>query len=592
MLVAGDGADRVSDLIRLAPGLKLDADYVAGGTFALLGKKGAGKSFTTRVLAEEFWAAGVQFVLIDPMGANWGLRSSADGKGEGLPIPIFGGEHADAPLERTAGKLMADLIVQDRLSMILDLSEFGSHAAERQFVLDLLEHVYRTNKELVHILLDEADLYAPQKPAPGDQAVKGVVDNVVRRGRNRAIAITLITQRSAVIDKDVLTQVDGVVLLRLTGPQDRDAAMRWVEDHGEAEQKALVRASLPELANGEAWVWIPELRVFERVQIRMSRTFDSSPTRTRKGRGPAPKGYADVDLSTIGEKIAATLERAKQEDPAELRKQMARLRKELAQRPTEKEVETVTETVEVPVLANGAVDRLEQATGAIAQAAQRVVDAVSGIHTELAQIARAPHLVPASHPRQAPARKPARTSATPAPAAAPREPTGDLTGPQQRVLDALAWLDAVGFPQPTKIQIGFIAGYRVGKKVGGTFGNILGELRSSGLIEYPTPGTAALSAEGATLAQAPDIERSTAGLQQAVYSRLDGPERRVLEVLVAAYPDALHKQEVGASAGYAVGEKVGGTFGNILGRLRSLGLVDYPQAGYAAATSVLFLERV
>lgn len=95
----------------IAPGLKLDADYVGGGTFALLGKKGAGKSFTTRVLAEEFWDHQVPFALIDPMGANWGLRSSADGKSEGIPVPIFGGEHGDAPLERTAGAVMADLLI-------------------------------------------------------------------------------------------------------------------------------------------------------------------------------------------------------------------------------------------------------------------------------------------------------------------------------------------------------------------------------------------------------------------------------------------------------------------------------------------------
>ena len=32
--------------LRIAPGLTLDADYVGGGTFGLLAKKGAGKTYT------------------------------------------------------------------------------------------------------------------------------------------------------------------------------------------------------------------------------------------------------------------------------------------------------------------------------------------------------------------------------------------------------------------------------------------------------------------------------------------------------------------------------------------------------------------
>lgn len=63
-----------------------------------------------------------------------------------------------------------------------------------------------------------------------------------------------------------------------------------------------------------------------------------------------------------------------------------------------------------------------------------------------------------------------------------------------------------------------------------------------------------------------------------------------LEALIEVYPDALSKQEVGERAGYNVGPKVGGTFGNILGKLRSLGLIDYPRQGEAVALPLLFLE--
>jgi hypothetical protein len=84
-------------------------------------------------------------------------------------------------------------------------------------------------------------------------------------------------------------------------------------------------------------------------------------------------------------------------------------------------------------------------------------------------------------------------------------------------------------------------------------------------------------------------ELTTAGLQLAVFARLSEPERRVLREIVEVYPDSIRKQDAGAGAGYSVGDKVGGTFGNILGRLRSLGLIDYPSPGAVVACDVLFL---
>jgi hypothetical protein len=138
--------------------------------------------------------------------------------------------------------------------------------------------------------------------------------------------------------------------------------------------------------------------------------------------------------------------------------------------------------------------------------------------------------------------------------------------------------------------VGFLAGYRVGKNVGGTFGNVLGQLRSMGLIDYPSPGSASLTDLGRAAARSPERSLTTDALQAAILARLDGPEGRVLRVLIDSYPDALSKAECGARAGYTVGDNVGGTFGNILGRLRSLGLADYPAPGRVVATPILFLR--
>ena len=92
------------------------------------------------------------------------------------------------------------------------------------------------------------------------------------------------------------------------------------------------------------------------------------------------------------------------------------------------------------------------------------------------------------------------------------------------------------------------------------------------------------------MARGPTHEPTTEVLQRAIRERLEAPEWRVLSALIDAYPAALPKQEAGERSGYRVGPDVGGTFGNILGRLRSLGLIDYRRPGGVVALPVLFLE--
>jgi uncharacterized protein len=87
-------------------------------TFSILAKRGAGKTYTAAVMVEEMLKAGLQVVVVDPVGVWWGLRSSADGQHAGLPMVIMGGEHGDVPLEVGVGESIADVVV-----VSLDCSE-------------------------------------------------------------------------------------------------------------------------------------------------------------------------------------------------------------------------------------------------------------------------------------------------------------------------------------------------------------------------------------------------------------------------------------------------------------------------------------
>ncbi len=97
-------------------------------------------------------------------------------------------------------------------------------------------------------------------------------ENIVRRGRNRGLGITLITQRSASLSKMVLTQVQTLIAMRTTGPQDISAIREWVKYHQQSEE---ILASLASLKDGEAWVWSPQfLSKTVRVHFRRRETFD------------------------------------------------------------------------------------------------------------------------------------------------------------------------------------------------------------------------------------------------------------------------------------------------------------------------------
>src|SRR3954451_22950311 len=108
--------------LQIAPGLTFPVDAVTEN-FAILAVKRDGKSNAAVVMAEEMYDAGVPWVAIDPKGDWWGVRAAGDGQAPGLSVLVFGGLHGDVPLEPTAGRLVADLVAEERVTCVLDVSE-------------------------------------------------------------------------------------------------------------------------------------------------------------------------------------------------------------------------------------------------------------------------------------------------------------------------------------------------------------------------------------------------------------------------------------------------------------------------------------
>ena len=121
--------------LRLGPALSLPLDAVTQKT-AMLGRTGSGKTYAATKLTEEMLDAGAQIIALDPVGVWYGLRLGADGKSPGISIPVFGGLHGDVPLEPTAGKMIADLIVDRGISAMIDVSQFEHDSEKARFAGD------------------------------------------------------------------------------------------------------------------------------------------------------------------------------------------------------------------------------------------------------------------------------------------------------------------------------------------------------------------------------------------------------------------------------------------------------------------------
>lgn len=334
--------------LSISKDLDLPPDIVTD-TIGVLAIKGAGKTYAALVLFEQMVKAGLPVVALDPVGVFYGLRSSADGKSEGLPVIVLGGRRGDAPLEPTAGRVIAEFVIAERAPCVLDLSGFESKAAHLRFAREFLERLYEANRDALHVMIDEADDLAPQRPFGDEARVLRSVEVLVRRGRARGLGCTLITQRAAVLNKNVLTQCSTLILGRTTSPQDRKAVEAWVDAHGTEEQKRALLGSIASLPTREKWVWSPERDIFQRVTIRPRETFDSSATPKVGAARVEPKAIAAVDLDGLRSRIASTIEKAEADDPKALRKKIAELQKAVVAKPAAAAPPPAADVVKVTV---------------------------------------------------------------------------------------------------------------------------------------------------------------------------------------------------------------------------------------------------
>lgn len=534
----------MSSLIKLNRSFGMPLQAVTE-TFGILAARGAGKSNTAAVMAEGMWKNSLPFCVVDPVGAWWGLRSAGAGDAKGYAIPIFGGRHGDVPLERTGGRLVADIVAGDQLTCVLDLTEFESEAAKKQFLLDFAVRLYQKNQDPLHLFLEEADDYIPQRPMRDEARLLRAWENIVRRGRSRGLGMTMITQRSASINKNVLTQVQTLIVMRTTGPQDRKAVEEWVRYNDISRD---ILSSLSELENGEAWIWSPQfLKCIERIKVRRRWTYDSGATPSvRAQRNPAT--LADINVESLRSQMADTVARAEAEDPKILHRRIAELERELkaARRaPPEAVVEAETKIRDLTMM----VGRLENALSHAADAAAFIMakaetikasaDLDAGglfVDTETAMMLKARKVF---DPRP---QMPANESFSMVTGRSRPDGPADTSLPagEKRVLIAISQIpDGV-----SRQQISILTGYKKSSR-----DVYIRRLAGKFYIDKGPPITATdlgIQALGSEF----EVLPTGAELREYWLEELPAGERQILEVLIASYPRTVSRQMLSDRTNY------------------------------------------
>jgi hypothetical protein len=84
-------------------------------------------------------------------------------------------------------------------------------------------------------------------PEHADEGLLGHIEEIVGRGRVRGFIPWLITQQPAVVHKDVLSQADILIAMKLTASQDRDAIGAWIEGQADRQEGKRILGDLPRL---------------------------------------------------------------------------------------------------------------------------------------------------------------------------------------------------------------------------------------------------------------------------------------------------------------------------------------------------------
>ena len=558
-----------------AHAVDIDLDKLIESRLLVQANSGGGKSWAIRRIVEQSFGK-KQIIILDPEGEFGNLRSEFDF--------VYAGKGGDAPVESRSAALLAHRLLELKASTIVDLYELPPHE-RKHFVRLFCEALVNAPKELWHdvlIIIDEAHVFAPEK---GESEAMGPVIDLATRGRKRGFCVVLATQRLPKLNKDAAAECNNKLIGRASQDIDRKRA---AEELGFTTKEQIL--SLRDLNPGEFYAFGPAIsREVTRVVIG---DVHVKPAKRGVERGhiaaPSDKVKAILgrlsDLPQEAQKEATTVAELK----AQLVSIQAENRRLISSRPapaptgytqTEMDRALKARNTEWKVRIDEAVREIKRLSTVVS----KISSIIEGQDTSIA-ITMPPELI-----RPVPMVTVSAKQIRPVPETIKDVETArhivssdSITNPEQRILDAIAWTNAIGIEQPENSIIAFLAGYTNPRSSG--YKNPRANLIQKGFITYPSANLVRLTDAGTAQANHPRTPGTEGELQSIVLARLTNPQARILKPLIEART-VVDNETLAAAAGYSNPRSSG--YKNPRADLIRFGLAEYIDGG-VKASSVLF----
>jgi hypothetical protein len=585
--------------------VKVDAMVLADTRALINASSGLGKSWLMRLIAESV-ASSIQTIIVDPEGEYPTLREKFD--------LLIVSENGDLRADISSARLLARKLAETGVSAVLDIYDLPGKEdpwlKRRMFVAELISEWMNLPKKLWHpmiMMVDEAHQFAQEKPSNDWMMWNGkkvypallsrsAIRSLMSAGRKRGMGGILATQRISKIDKDSIADVRNWFIGGSTLDIDQQRAGDIL---GMSKAEAV---ALRDLEPGTFYSFGPAIDGKGITQFTSGQVQTTHPKAGQRASIVVPK--ASTQIAGIAEQFGDLPAAAEEEIETltALKKDNADLRRQLRERPVQVKPEPQIQRVEVPVVTDEQIQALGNALGELKGSTDKfdsflkdldelIFSRIDDVRTATSEISTA--IANAKKPAQAPYMGldvgKGRDRTAKAIVRTDQEKNissvDEITGPQQRVIDAIAWMEAIGIYKPKRSIVAFLAGYT---EKSTSFTNPLGALRSAGLISYPNSDSVDLTEAGRAAANPQERPLTTKELHNAIFAKLPSPQVRILRVLIDHYPNAVDREWLAEQAGYTVKST---SFTNPLGALRSLGVIGYPSSSEAIALPVLFLEK-
>lgn len=532
----------------------MDVSVLLKTRLLIQSNSGGGKSWLLRRLAEQLFGK-VPVIIIDPEGEFATLREKFG--------YVLVGKGGDTPADIRSAALVAHKLLELRASAVCDLYEMKEadrHLWVKLFTDALLNAPKHLWKPLV-VIVDEAHIFIPEKGCGESVASESVVA-LSTRGRKRQFCAVFATQSLASLRKTASRNL----LNRMIGPTFEDIDLQRAAELLSVPKEERKAFNL-EMRVAEAGKFYALGRAISKTRIMLTvgpvETSHEIQNSKYGSEPPPPPDRVKALLPKLADLPQIAEEKVRTE--AELKKELAELRRELAAKPKVAALPVPTaptiQRIEVPVMTNDDWDRLAEieaplaghmeTLGAIKSDVNAVVSQLIALRTGI--VARLHNLTTVNAVQRAIVKPPERTKVVPAPKRVlpTIEVNGDLelNAAQVRMMGVLAQRQG---KTTTRNQLAVMAGYSSKSK---HVDNIISTLRKIGFIEGERKS---LSATPTGLAHR-DWPQLPTGLDLLAYwvkeGDLSAKSAEMLQAVADAYPATISRDELAERVGLSVTSK-------------------------------------